>query len=137
MMSQPAESAPLSPMLPYNDAPAAIDFLCNAFGFSESFRMAMDDGRVGHAELKLGSSVLMLASAFPEFGLVSAADVTEHHCQLHCSVQDVDAHCNAARAAGATIVSEPEDQNHGNRTYRAIDLEGHRWMFSQPVAGRA
>jgi PhnB protein len=119
-------------MLVYDDAVAAIDFLCSSFGFSEEFRLLMPDGRIGHAEVRYGGSVLMLAASFPEFGLLSPASMTEHHSQLHCMVDDVDAHFETARREGATIVSEPRLQPHGARVYRAIDLEGHRWMFSGP-----
>ena len=130
-MTQAADSARISPMLAYRDASAAIDFLCRAFGFVESSRYPMPDGRIGHAELRYGGSLLMLASAFPEFGLLSPAQMTEHHSQLHCTVDDVDAHYQKARSEGATIVTEPRLQPHGARSYRAIDLEGHRWIFSE------
>ena len=131
-MTQPSDSARISPMLPYDDASAAIDFLCKAFGFTETYRFAMPDGRVGHAELRYGGSLIMLASAFPEFGLVSPTSLTEHHSQLHCVVDDLDAHYETARSQGATIVTEPRLQEHGARSYRANDLEGHRWIFSEP-----
>lgn len=130
-MTQPAESATISPMLVYGDAPAAIEFLCKAFGFVEEFRLPMPDGGIGHAELRYGGSVLMLATAVPAFGLLSPVSLTEHHAQLYCSVPDLDAHYEAARANGATIVSEPRLQEHGVRSYRALDLEGHRWIFGE------
>lgn len=123
-------------MLVYRDANAAIDFLCGAFGFSEDFRMPMPDGRVGHAELTYGGSRVMLASEYPEFGLLSPAAFTEHHCQLYCEVDDVRGHFDTARKGGATIVSEPRAQDHGGVSYRAIDLEGHRWIFNQSSATR-
>lgn len=130
-MTQLSDSARISPMLAYDDASAACDFLCKAFGFTESYRLPMPDGRIGHAELRYGGSLLMLASAFPEFGLLSPASLTEHHSQLHCVVDDLDAHYETARSQGATIVTEPRLQPHGARSYRAIDLEGHRWIFSE------
>lgn len=52
---------------------------------------------------------------------------------LHVSVDDVDKHFRRAREAGATILSEPEDQSYGERVYRVADLEGHRWMFAQSI----
>jgi PhnB protein len=118
-------------MLVYNDAPGAIDFLCNAFGFTEEFRMPMPDGGIGHAELRYSGSMVMLSSAFPAFGLLSPASLTEHHSQLYCSVDDLDAHYATARANGATIVAEPRMQDHGERSYRALDCEGHRWIFGE------
>jgi len=118
------------PMLAYRDAPAAIDFLCRAFGFEEKFRLKMPDGRVGHAELTFAGNTVMLATAYPEFGLQSPSDLPAVHAQIMCSVDDVDAHHERARAAGATIAAAPEDQFHGSRMYRAVDPEGHRWIFS-------
>ena len=119
------------PYLGYVDAPAALDFLCHAFGFQEAFRYPMDDGRIGHAELILGGDVaLMVASTFPEFGLLSPRNLPGVHSQVKCFVDDVDAHYRTALEAGATIVSEPKDE-YGERGYRAVDLEGHRWMFGQ------
>ena len=123
------------PYLAYEDAPAALDFLRDAFGFTESFRLAMDDGRIGHAEVALGDSVLYLASLWKEVGNMSPKDLPGIHCQLYCRVDDVDAHFRRARDHGATVINEPSDQGHGERTYRAMDLEGHRWIFGSPIAG--
>ena len=127
--SPPQPMQRIIPMLPYCDAPAAIEFLCKAFGFEERFRMEMDDGRVGHAELGYQDNVVMLASAFPSMGLHSPQDLPGHHCQLFCYVDDVDAHYARARSAGATLATEPTLQ-HGSRMYRAVDPEGHRWIFA-------
>ncbi|MDJ0847488.1 MAG: VOC family protein [Myxococcota bacterium] len=121
------------PYLTYSDAPKAIDFLCRAFGFEERFRFPMPDGRLGHAELACGDNVLMLASAFPEIGMASPQELPALHGQVMCYVDDVDAHCARAREAGATVVGEPEDQPHGDRSYRAVDPEGHRWIFATHV----
>src|SRR4030095_4988295 len=129
-MPQPNRSAQsIVPYLAYDDAPAAIAFLCAAFGFEEIYRLEMPDGRIGHAELGLRGNVLMLASSYPELGFASAAKLPCVHSQLSIAVEDVDAHCARARAAGATIASDPADQPHGDRSYRAIDPEGHRWNF--------
>jgi PhnB protein len=122
-------------MLPYADAAAAIAFLCRAFGFEERFRFDMPDGRVGHAELALGDDVVMVASVWREGGLASPLELPALHAQLYCRVDDVDAHFARARTAGATLVGAPEDQEHGMRTYRALDPEGHRWVFAGPLRG--
>ena len=129
--------AAIVPYLCYSDAPAAIDFLCNAFGFDERSRYPMDDGRIGHAELVYEGCAVYLASVWPEMGLSSPQDLPARHCQIYVEVEDVDAHCERARAAGCTISAEPEDSDHGDRMYRAIDPEGNRWMFSQPIADAA
>ncbi len=118
------------PYLAYDDAPAAIAFLCAAFGFEETYRLEMPDGRIGHAELSYRGNALMLASSYPELGFASPAKLPSVPSQVHIDVEDVDAHCVAARAAGATIASEPHDAPHGDREYRAVDPEGHRWNFS-------
>lgn len=119
------------PYLCYADAPAAIDFLCAAFGFEERYRLTMPDGRLGHAELGYGGDALHLASVWPEMGFASPRDLPARHCQIHMFVDDVDAHFARAREAGATIAAEPEDQFYGDRIYRSIDPEGHRWIFAQ------
>lgn len=118
------------PYLVYEDAPAAIAFLCKAFGFEEQYRIEMGDGRLGHAEVTLNGNVLMLASAYREMGLHSPADLSGAHAQVHVEVDDVDAHFSRAREAGATIAAEPADQPYGDRNYRATDPEGHHWIFS-------
>ena len=120
------------PMLAYDDAPAAIEFLCEAFGFEVRSRMDMPDGRVGHAEVGYQGSVVMLASTWREGGMASPQELSGVHAQLYCRVDDVDAHWARALAAGATLLGEPEDQPYGERSYRALDPEGHRWIFATP-----
>ena len=120
------------PMLAYNDAPAAIDFLCDAFGFKERSRMKMPDGTIGHAEIELGGNVVMLATTWKAGGLASPQDLPALPYQLFCEVDDVDAHFEHARASGAVVIAEP-GEGHGFRTYRAMDLEGHRWLFASPI----
>lgn len=123
----------LVPYLAYDDAPAAIDFLCRAFGFEERMRLPMESGRIGHAELALPDAVLYLASSYPEMALVSPRGLPAVACQLTCYVDDVDAHYARAREAGAIVDAGPEDQFYGERRYRAQDPEGHHWTFTQRV----
>jgi PhnB protein len=130
-MALDASYPTIVPMLAYADAPAAIDFLVAAFGFTERYRMDMPDGKIGHAELTLGDGVLMLASVYEAMGFASAADLPALPGQLTVYVPDVDAHHAQAVAAGATVVAAPENQPHGDRMYRAVDLEGNRWIFTQ------
>jgi len=131
-----SRSAPqrITPYLAYADAPAAIEFLCRAFGFEERERYAMPDGRIGHAELSYGGDgALFLASVWEGFGLASPRDLPAQSAQIHCRVDDVDRHFARARDEGATIVAEPAE-DHGDRFYRALDLEGHRWIFARELA---
>ena len=122
-----------TPMLVYKDCPAAIDFLCRAFGFEERSRLAMPDGRIGHAELAYREHLIALASVYEEMGLASPMDLPAMHCQIQCRVDDVNAHFETAKAEGATILEPVADQFYGDRNYRAVDPEGHRWIFSQRV----
>jgi uncharacterized glyoxalase superfamily protein PhnB len=131
--SAPEASQRIVPMLAYADAPAALAFLCEAFGFEVRFRMDMPDGTVGHAEVGYQGNVIMLASAWREGGLASPQELGGVHTQVYCRVDDVDAHWARARAGGATLLGAPEDQPYGERTYRALDPEGHRWIFATPL----
>jgi uncharacterized glyoxalase superfamily protein PhnB len=121
------------PMLAYEDAPAAIEFLCDAFGFSERWRMEGEDGTIGHAEVELDGHVVMLASVWRDGGLATPNELAGLHCQIRCLVDDVDAHWERARRAGAIVIGEPADQDYGERVYRAVDPEGHRWIFASPL----
>ena len=131
------------PMISYEDVGAAVDWLCVAFGFRESDeRYTDDEGRVTHAELELDGATVMLGWPGPDY---QSPAQHAHECE-HARkwlevpyvvdgtlvyVDDVDAHCEGARAAGATILREPKTEPYG-RSYNAADLEGHRWMFFQP-----
>jgi len=138
-MAEQPERGPqrVIPMLVYRDAPAAIAYLCRAFGFEEHYRMPMDDGRVGHAELGYQGNVLTLSSVYEELGFASPQELPGVHGQLLCYVDDVDAHYRRAVAAGATVVGEPSDQPYGDRSYRALDPEGGRWIFATPLRAAA
>jgi PhnB protein len=127
----------LVPMLAYDDAPAALDFLCAAFGFEERYRMPMPDGSIGHAEIALGEHLVMLATSWKVAGFASPRDLPGLHGQLLCYVEDVDAHYARARRAGAVVIAEPRDQPYGHRSYRALDPEGHHWIFATPLPGGA
>lgn len=124
------ETQRIIPMLAYRDAPAAIAFLCRAFGFEEKYRLDMPDGRIGHAELALAGNKLMLASVWDEGGMKSPMELPAVHSQIYCAVDDVDAHHARARDAGCIIAAAPADQPYGARMYRAVDPEGHRWIFA-------
>ena len=124
------------PYLSYDDAKAAIDFLTEAFGFEERSRYPMDDGRIGHCEMALGGAALYLASAYPEMGFNGPGAFDGVHSQVYVQVDDVDGHHARARDAGATIAAPPVEE-HGTRMYRAVDLEGRRWIFASPTPPEA
>lgn len=131
MVQNPPEGAPrISPYLLYADAGAAADFAVEAFGFTEHFRMTGDDGSVNHAEVRLADGEVMMGSPGPDYpGPRAAGNIST----VHVYVDDVDAHHARAKAAGATIISEPENQFYGDRRYAAEDPEGHRWHFATHV----
>ena len=123
------------PCLAYTDAPAAIDFLCGAFGFRRHVVHASEDGRqIRHAQLKLGESLLMLNSTGEEsrrqFGMVSPLQsgglVTGG---LYVVLDDVDAHHAVAVERGATVIAAPHDNDYGGRSYEVRDCEGYFWSF--------
>jgi uncharacterized glyoxalase superfamily protein PhnB len=130
-------------LISYEDVGAAVEWLTEAFGFEErGERYTEPDGTVTHAELGLGGAVVMLGWPGPEYRSPRrhAEECEQARRWLASSnivdgvlvyVDDVDAHVERARAAGATIIREPKDEPYG-RLYNAADLEGHRWMFLQP-----
>jgi uncharacterized glyoxalase superfamily protein PhnB len=121
--------SPISPYLYYEDGIAALDFLATAFGFQERERHVDQDGTLRHGEMQFGNSVVMLASV-PDATPNALGRATAG---VHVTVDDVDAHCERARAAGATIESEPEDKPYGARMYGVRDPSGHQWWFAQPI----
>ena len=124
----------LIPYLYYRDPGAAVEFLSKAFGFAVRNVHKTDSGAVMHGELGLGKSAVMLGPARAELGFASPADLPARHAGVWCYVDDADAHCAKARAAGATIVREPVDQFYGVREYTARDAEGQEWFFATPLA---
>lgn len=130
MPGAPADTtATIIPTLRYADAPAAVEFLCAAFGFERRLVVPDDAGGIAHAQLVFGSGMIMLGSARDdEFGRLQGPGgrVTQ---SPYVVVADCDAHCAAAEAAGADIVMAPEDQDYGGRLYVCRDPEGNVWNF--------
>jgi uncharacterized glyoxalase superfamily protein PhnB len=132
------------PMVSYEDIGAAADWLCSAFGFQERLRYTATDGTLSHVQLELADGLVMLGNADGTY--VSPRRHAES-CEvmqrvydtpyvsdgLHVYVDDVAAHYEEARRAGATILSELEETPFGDRHYRVEDPEGHRWMFAEHV----
>jgi uncharacterized glyoxalase superfamily protein PhnB len=117
----------------YDDAPAAIDWLCRAFGFTRHLVVPGEGGTIAHAQLVLGNGMIMLGSARDdEFGRLqrtprAAGDVRTQ--SVYVIVTDVDAHCAQAREAGARVVMAPRDEDYGGRFYSCLDPQGHLWNF--------
>jgi len=107
------------PALRYHDGKAALDWLAEGFGFEQVVAIPGDDGTISHAEMRLGAGTIMFGSARDD---ATAPGV-------YIAVDDIDAHYDRARAAGAEITYELTDQPYGSREYGARDPEGHHWYF--------
>jgi uncharacterized glyoxalase superfamily protein PhnB len=122
------------PSLRYDDALAAIDWLCNAFGIEKQAVYADDNGIVQHAQLVFGNGMIMLgstanASAWGD-RIAQPREIGGRETQCPCViVDDCEAHCARAKAAGAEIVDELEVKEYGGAGYSCRDPEGHLWWF--------
>lgn len=123
------------PSITYNDAPAAIEWLCNAFGFVKRFVVLGDDGQVQHSELSIGTGVVMVCSPKPELGRLSPIGMAGVCQALNVFVEDPDAHYKAAVAAGAKVIRELRTEEYGARGYEVLDPENHVWYFGNYRAG--
>jgi uncharacterized glyoxalase superfamily protein PhnB len=121
------------PILVYEDIPAAHDFLVEAFGFTSGGVERNAEGRPVHAEVRAGDLSIWLHRVAAELNLASPRSMPAASSGLVVHVEDVDAHCERARARGAHLESEPRDMPYGQREYGARDLEGHRWWFATPL----
>jgi PhnB protein len=117
----------VTPYLIVDRAAEAIDFYKNVLGATERMRMPGPDGTVGHAELMIGDSMIMLADESPEMGSRSPSRVGGTPVMIHVYLEDVDAAFERARAAGSTMLQMPEDRFYGDRAARFEDPFGHRW----------
>jgi uncharacterized glyoxalase superfamily protein PhnB len=118
----------------YKDPFAALDWLEKAFGFTRQLVVTEKDGRLGHSEMRFGDGYVMVCTAWAD-DMASPADLSGKNTQsVHVQLREgIDEHCARARAAGAVITREPEDQFYGDRVYAARDPEGHVWSFGQTV----
>jgi PhnB protein len=130
MVDNPPAGFPrVTPYLLYRDVDAALDVLVKAFGFEERVRMPGPDGKTLHAEAGIGDGVVMMGCPGADYRNPSTLGGATQ--LVYVYVDDVDAHCETARRAGAKILREPEDQFYGDRTYGVEDPEGHHWSFAQ------
>jgi uncharacterized glyoxalase superfamily protein PhnB len=121
------------PLVVCEDIAATHDFLVEAFGFESGELYRDGDGRVVHGEVRAGDAAIWLHAVSPDHELASPRALSQSSGGLVVHVDDVDAHFRHAREAGATIDSEPVDQEYGQREYGARDPEGHRWWFATPT----
>ena len=124
----------VTPYLVARGAGEAIAFYVQVFGAEELFRLTdPGDGRVGHAELKIGGSEIYIADEYPDFGALSPDSLGGSAVSLHLLVDACDAVAEAAEAAGALLLRRPSDQSYGERTALVQDPWGHRWFIAQPT----
>jgi PhnB protein len=129
----PEDYPRVTPYLIVDDGAAAIDFYKSVLGAGERMRMAGPDGKVGHAELNIGDSVIMLADEFPDFGARSPRSIGGSPVGIHLYVEGVDALANRAIAAGAKVVRPVQDQFYGDRNGTLEDPFGHIWHISTHI----
>lgn len=123
----------VSPYLCVDGAAAAIDFYSTVFGAAERMRMPAPGGMIGHAELQVGDSVIMLSDEFPEMGLSSPKTVGGTPVAMSVYVEDVDTVFDAALSAGATALRPVENQFYGDRAGQFEDPFGHRWSVASHI----
>jgi PhnB protein len=119
-----------TPYLIVRGAARAIDFYKQAFSATEMMRFAMPDGKVMHAEIKIGNSPIMLADECPQMGAVSPQTVGGSPVSLLLYVEDVDALTAEAIAAGAKVIRPVQDQFYGDRSSTLTDPFGHQWTIA-------
>lgn len=123
----------LFPYLCVADAQAAVEFYIHSFEASEKFRLVEPSGRIGHVELDLGGSTLMLCEEFPEVDIRRPEPGRGHSHTLHLHVDDADATVARAVAAGAQLAMAPRDHFYGERSGTVIDPFGHRWNIGHSI----
>ena len=120
----------ITPYLRIQGASEAIEFYRRALGATEVMRMPMPDGRIGHAELRIGSSVIMLADEFPEMNIRGPKSLGGTSVSFCLYLDDVDKAFKRAVDAGATVSRPVQDQFYGDRSGTVIDPYGHEWTIA-------
>jgi PhnB protein len=123
----------VSPYLAVDDAEKAVEYYKKAFGAEETVRMNGPDGRIGHAELKIGDSHLMLSDPFPQSSTKPPTELGGTSVSIFMYVEDVDAVVQKAVDQGATVTMEVEDQFWGDRFGSITDPFGHNWSIATHI----
>jgi len=125
--------ATATPYLTVQNAAQAIEFYKKAFGATEIMRLTEPGGRIGHAEIEIGGSRIMLADESPDYGSVAPPTLGGSPVKINLEVSDVDAVARQARAAGAKVVRPVEDQFYGHRSGQFADPFGYTWIISTEI----
>jgi uncharacterized glyoxalase superfamily protein PhnB len=132
-MSEPKRPS-LSSGVYYQDPRAALTWLEAAFGFESVMVVVNADGTIGHSEMRFGDGLIYVGREWDDHYRSPASLGGKNTQSINVRLdQGMDEHCERARAAGAVITREPVDQFYGDRTYVAVDPEGHIWSFSQTI----
>jgi PhnB protein len=123
----------VTPYLCIKGAADGIDWYATIFGAKERMRLAAPDGTLGHAEIEIGDSVVMLADEYPDIGFVSPKTLGGSAAHLMVYVDDCDATVDAAVKAGARVVQPAENKFYGDRSAHIEDPFGHNWNVSTHV----
>ena len=129
----PEEYRGATPYLCVNDGVRALEFYQKAFGATEVMRMAGPDGKIDHAEIRIGAAPIMLADEHPEMQFRSPHSIGGTPVNILVYVNDVDALVKQAEAAGAKVVRPPADQFYGDRMATLNDPFGHSWSFATHI----
>jgi uncharacterized glyoxalase superfamily protein PhnB len=131
-MANPFGRPAFTSALYYKDPMAALAWLEKAFGFERVMLITDKDGNLAHSEMRFGGGLIMVGSEWTDYVASPASAGGRNTQSIHVHLEDgIDAHCERAKAAGAVIVRELENQFYGDRTYSARDVEGHVWSFGQ------
>jgi PhnB protein len=123
----------ITPYLTIGGASAAIDYYGKVFGAKERVRMAEPDGKIGHAELEIGDSLIMLSDEYPDRGIIGPRTIGGTPVTISIYVEDVDAIYDRAVQAGAKALRPVENQFYGDRSGQFEDPFGHRWSVATHV----
>lgn len=114
-------------------ADQAIEFYKSAFEATEKFRLTEPSGRIGHAELDFGGTIVMLSEEYPECGFLGPQSIGGTSISIHLHVDNADAAIDRAVAAGATVIRQPSDAFYGERSGTVRDPFGHEWMIGHNI----
>jgi PhnB protein len=120
----------VAPYLAISNGVKALEFYKQAFGATEVYKLILPDGRLGHAEIRIGDSIIMLSDEFPEYGGKSPQTLGGSPVSIHLYVEDVDAFVQRAVAAGAKEAKPVKDQFYGDRSGQLQDPFGHLWWVA-------
>jgi PhnB protein len=123
----------ITPYLIVDGAAKAIDFYKHAFGAAERFRIGAPDGRVGHAELTISGSVIMLADEHPDIGALGPRSIGGSPVGIHLYLDNVDAAIDRAVSSGAKLINPVENKFYGDRMGTIEDPFGHRWHVTTHI----